>query len=1269
MNYVKKVNSMAKQLNKKQNYKTDFSNLNLYDLPSDSMAKLKKKNDGVIINDYVKKGGYLEPYHFIDLNHNVMKSFYTRHTVPDPDDIRDDLLSGKINIQINCKNPIVIHGLLRNTIPSSSLRGLFRSNLAVLSYSGMVDDIEDRYLRWLRSLNRHDNLIRGKTSDQRGHSIYKNVFAGILKHTTNGWLLYVNPQQSNNKHFNSRNGYYALNLSFIQKTKSWREAFNVKIDNQNVFEALVQRDYSAARLNYKAVTMRIVAPFCKLVSFETNKLDEIVSIKEVGQLSNTGYLISGGGFHGKHTIYLVPVYSDEASVMVISDEDIIRYVRENESKSDYYKLPEINEEKPIFYINHKNSIDFGFTLLFPLHDDTGLHNRMPAENGLDLFDNAKAIFGCAYYRGRVSVSDFHMNSGCGRDMTDNERHIISVPKPRLFNNYFNENEYIRGSKEYWLREKVIQSSYKVKEKQIYDDRNARLFEAGSQFNGVVRFFNLSPKELGLLLWSIGLNKDCEQSIGAYKAYGYGRVKIEVKEVQLFSNGPLLFETFSIFDNKNVVSEKQQNVFIDEYQKELSRFLEDNNISHIRLKEFFFMKTLHKDIDINITAYSRRATRNIRKLINLKAISGNAKWLLLEPGELSELIGIDSIEQFMNSPTKRLREDPFYKTIVSCYRKLAEYMEIYKENNSYYVRKEIIDLIVNYRYFSVLQLYEAIHNNAYAYSHKEFVKYFDICFKEIQHISAFFKQQGELLVLNSAPKLLCRNNEYRLKSTPYDGADNVTIEFTLENNPASMTAYIDSVSVSLSYESFDIQDVVCIPGGGSKEISFSVSKVYFEQPKELQVYVLFHYIVNGKEENGIEQYMILNLYDESKSPNAKLKNPYATYANGGPVIKDEMFFGREQLIDEIINELNAAGKSDIAGQGYILFGQKRSGKSSVLCHIAKRLKSQENRYLVADLGNIGDGRKSERDFLSLLVKRIDSSIKREKISGYSINNVIYGIIQDENYRSVFSAFMELVNEKIEDRQIVIIIDEFTYIYSYLREHLYPDDFMSFFRAVIQNFHLKVIIVGQDFMPDFVNEYRNEFGSFSMKRLSYLERNDAAKLIRDPFVKYNSYNVFSDDAVARIIELTDGSAFYIMIICSMLINELKKTNNKEIDKSFVDQAVKEKLFDSNSQSRLDEYIFDPLLNDGFNKEFSDANIHLLIIVARISDNSGWAEKGKLIEMSMKENILEPAEKIQRLVFRDVLTEKEGHLVRIKVKLFSEWLLYRYGGLLEDEERKPF
>jgi hypothetical protein len=55
----------------------------------------------------------------------------------------------------------------------------------------------------------------------------------------------------------------------------------------------------------------------------------------------------------------------------------------------------------------------------------------------------------------------------------------------------------------------------------------RPLDRGSEFRGVIRFKNLTEDELGLLLWSLRLEKNCFQTLGMGKPLGYGRMKLSI----------------------------------------------------------------------------------------------------------------------------------------------------------------------------------------------------------------------------------------------------------------------------------------------------------------------------------------------------------------------------------------------------------------------------------------------------------------------------------------------------------------------------------------------------------------------------------------------------------------------------------------------------------------------------------------------------------------------------------------------------------------------
>src|SRR5215471_18698389 len=86
------------------------------------------------------------------------------------------------------------------------------------------------------------------------------------------------------------------------------------------------------------------------------------------------------------------------------------------------------------------------------------------------------------------------------------------------------------------------------------------------------------------------------------------------------------------------------------------------------------------------------------------------------------------------------------------------------------------------------------------------------------------------------------------------------------------------------------------------------------------------------------------------------NPYSRYSGGTPVEEQKMFFGRQELLDRIY--------SGPLGQCFVLYGQKRSGKSSVLRQLAKRL-GPPNLAVHLSLGTI-DTARAERSFVQACI---------------------------------------------------------------------------------------------------------------------------------------------------------------------------------------------------------------------------------------------------------------------------------------------------------------
>ncbi len=78
-------------------------------------------------------------------------------------------------------------------------------------------------------------------------------------------------------------------------------------------------------------------------------------------------------------------------------------------------------------------------------------------------------------------------------------------------------------KQYWLRDRIYEGEQNHNNANIESQINP--LPKDSIFKGVIRFDNLTERELGLLLWALKLEKDSEMNIGKGKPYGYGVITI------------------------------------------------------------------------------------------------------------------------------------------------------------------------------------------------------------------------------------------------------------------------------------------------------------------------------------------------------------------------------------------------------------------------------------------------------------------------------------------------------------------------------------------------------------------------------------------------------------------------------------------------------------------------------------------------------------------------------------------------------------------------
>jgi tetratricopeptide (TPR) repeat protein len=384
------------------------------------------------------------------------------------------------------------------------------------------------------------------------------------------------------------------------------------------------------------------------------------------------------------------------------------------------------------------------------------------------------------------------------------------------------------------------------------------------------------------------------------------------------------------------------------------------------------------------------------------------------------------------------------------------------------------------------------------------------------------------------------------------------------------------------------------------------------------------------------------------------NKYATYAESAEVKEDDMFFGRENIINNIYNVVCNNYKS------FVFYGQKRAGKSSILYHLEKRLRNNTN-VLVANIGNIG-GVIDENSKTPLLyqmlfeiLNKIKYAVEDKEYDG--VSSIDFTFPSDielyshpnplQYFRSVLQDFKRK-SSRLEDWKnvrTVVLIDEFTYIYHLIVSNRLSNDFMINWKALLQENYFSVVLVAQDFYPKFKALDANAFQTMQSDRVSYLAEDEAKQLIDRPiWIKGESR--YAEKAIDRIYELTAGSPFYIQIFCDKLVEYVNDEKVIKITEANVNKVLK------GSMMKLDKGVFDNLINDGdtspdaIKKEDSEA---ILRQVAKHTNNQPYCNKSQISHPSLV-NI---GEVLNNLVQREVLEINRDGLYRIRVGLFKDWL----------------
>ena len=411
---------------------------------------------------------------------------------------------------------------------------------------------------------------------------------------------------------------------------------------------------------------------------------------------------------------------------------------------------------------------------------------------------------------------------------------------------------------------------------------------------------------------------------------------------------------------------------------------------------------------------------------------------------------------------------------------------------------------------------------------------------------------------------------------------------------------------------------------------------------------------GEDKHTADHAWTVGLYrDEEFQP---LENPYAPFAEGGPVDDPEMFFGRNEFLSRLETSLRSrAGRKSI-----VMFGQKRAGKSSIIEHLRRRLADSDDvlpvsfslQEIVSDL--------SEAALLHRIVQGISEVLEDLRLEGRDVPELSPPCIDEMHsnatlrFLQVMSGLIRAMNRRSSGLHIVLLIDEFTEIFKAIRNERIPREFMKAWKAIIEKGYFSSVLVGQDIMPAFKAAFPNEFGVTEDIRVTYLDEAAARALVQRPIGEER----FAGDAVRRLLDLTANSPYYTMMFCARLVDYMNATRSMVVTAADILTVKNHMLLGDDRRQddrRLTADKFDNLLaaGDGVQDSGIDPeHTHAVCAAIARTGGEGWCAResmGHLFEDAELDRLLSDLES------RDVI-ERKGTAYRLRVGLFRDWLTLR-------------
>jgi tetratricopeptide (TPR) repeat protein len=273
----------------------------------------------------------------------------------------------------------------------------------------------------------------------------------------------------------------------------------------------------------------------------------------------------------------------------------------------------------------------------------------------------------------------------------------------------------------------------------------------------------------------------------------------------------------------------------------------------------------------------------------------------------------------------------------------------------------------------------------------------------------------------------------------------------------------------------------------------------------------------------------------------MKRRFNPFIAGAPVLDTEMFFGREQLIERILQTIH--------NNSLLLYGERRIGKTSLQHHLRRRLLQLDDpQYeffpVYVDLQGTPESQffaTLAEDVFHELEPLLDGMRPGEGLEG----NADYGyreLVAD--LRKVIKALEDTTSKQIK---LVLLIDEVDELNAYdprINQRLRS----LFMKSFAEN--LVAVVSGVEIRKQWDKEGSPWYNFFEEVEVMPIERDAAEALITRPI---GGVLKFDQEVIDRILELTGSKPYHVQRLCVALVNRMYERGRRIVTVADVDAVA--------------------------------------------------------------------------------------------------------------------